>query len=675
MAPSGVQNGRTAPPPAWMTRLLFVVPAVSTAGGLPRSSFLTGRRVAAGGGAGRHPARSAAMPSSAARLGPKMGGDSSVGAAKASSVVAEAGAQLPSSAIVWGSVPAGLRGTLLRMVPANPEHLADHPPLHPEDGDGHVVALSFYSASDVPDDAAADDGDDAVTTSEDEPSDPGVLDGTRVFARNRFVRTSAFNKEAKQRRRRYRSRLATPATGGWTANLLSVTAKRSAAEQVVAHAKTVLAFADRGLPYMIDGGTLVTRGPAVLGGSLSDDSEDLPVGNCLLARAVPLPMGGVALLTGRRSTADSLRWGYCVSYDEAFKPVVRSRAFPLTTRLPVRSFGATEEWFVIPQSPSGVRGNAVATAVAGRCDGDVVTWAKAAAANKSAGGGADSAATSTTAVTFTFVPRGQPADVKARVIPVTDGAGAVLEVANAFAATTDDGTAVVVVDAVAINPPSREGGYTLLELTNHIGQRWSADADMDPWQATLTRYVFDVAADALLSVTPLTAAGVTVYTPIVARKQSTRPHSAVYVNGWDTVTKRAVLLRVDTGAVPVDATPEESGTAAPPPVTTWTAEASDVRVGSPVLTDDGQWVLAPLGGGRVGIWSAADSGNSSLELQCVLDAGAYGFSDGGVSGTWTDRVWTAEECATRKKTAYEIFAAKGWNAVDSSFSGLGLNQI
>lgn len=678
MAPSGVQSGRTAPPPAWLTRLLFVAPALSAAGGLPRASFLTGRRALTGGGVGRHLARPAAVTAPADPLRPMMAGNSSGGLTEAG-VVAEAGAQLPSSAVVWGSVPAGLRGTLLRMVPANPEHLADHPPLHPEDGDGHVVALSFYSASDVPDDAAADDDDDddddAEATSEDEPGVSGVSVGTRVFARNRFVRTSAFNKEAKQRRRRYRSRLATPATGGWTANLLSVTAKRSAAEQVVAHAKTVLAYADRGLPYMIDGGTLVTRGPAVLGGSLSDDSEDLPVGNCLLARAVPLSTGGVALLTGRRSTADSLRWGYCVAYDEAFKPVVRSRAFPLTTRLPVRSFGATEEWFVIPQSPSGVRGNAVATAVAGRCDGDVVTWANAAAVNKNVGGAADTAAASTPAVTFTFVPRGQPADVKARVIPLTDGAGAVLEVANAFAATTDDGTAVVVVDAVAISPPSRVGGYTLLELTNHLGQRRSADTDTDPWQATLTRYVFNVATDTVLSVTPLTTAGVTVYTPIVARNASTRPHPAVYTNGWDTATQRAVLLRVDTRAVSVGATPEAEGTAAPPPVATWTAEASDVRVGSPVLTDDGQWVLAPLGGGRVGVWSAAVSGSGSLELQCILDAGAYGFSDGGVSGTWTDRVWTSEECATRKKTAYEIFAAKGWNAVDSSFSGLGLNQI
>lgn len=85
--------------------------------------------------------------------------------------------------------------------------------------------------------------------------------------------------------------------------------------------------------------------------------------------------------------------------------------------------------------------------------------------------------------------------------------------------------------------------------------------------------------------------------------------------------------------------------------------------------------LAPLGGGRLGVWSAAVDDSGNLELQCILDAAAYGLGDGGVSGTWTDRVWTAEECATRKQTAYEIFQNKGWNAVDSSFSGLGLNQI
>lgn len=677
MAPSGVQSGQLT----WPTmQLLFVAPAASAAVGLPRPAFLTGCRAVAHSGAGSRLARPAAVAfSETLRPGPTMASSSPLPSASggdplaAAGVVTEAGAQLPPSAVVYGSVPVGLRGTLLRMVPANPEHLAAHPPLHPEDGDGHVVALSFYSPADVPDGAGAED--DAPAASLAEPAVSDLSDGTRVFARNRFVRTSAFNKESKQGRRRYRSRLATPATGGWTANLLSVTAKRSAAQQVAAHAKTVLAFADRGLPYMIDGGTLVTRGPAVLAGSLSDDSEDLPVGNCLLARAVPLPStGGVALLTGRRSTADSLRGGYCVAYDESFKPVVRSRAFGLTTRLPVRSFGVTDDWFIIPQSPSGVRGNAVATAVAGRCDGDVVTWADAAAAKQSGAAG-DAAAASTAAVTITFVPRGKPADVKARVIPLTDGAGAVVEVANAFAAATDDGMAVVVVDAVAITPPSRVGGYTLLELTDHLGQRRFADADTDPWQATLTRYVFDVAADTLLSVTPLTTAGVAVYTPIVARDASTRPHSAVYANGWDSAAQRAVLLRVDTGAVPVAGVPDASGTAAPVPVAAWTADAPDVRVGSPVLSDDGQWVLAPLGSGRLGVWSAAVSGSDNLELQCILDAGAYGLGDGGVSGAWTERVWTAEECATRKKTAYEIFAAKGWNAVDSSFSGLGLNQI
>lgn len=603
--------------------------------------------------------------------------------------MAEAGGPLPRSAVVWGALPVGLRGTLLRMVPANPEHLAAHPPSHPEDGDGHVVAVSFYAPSDAPDAAVAagEDGDGGTPAAagvegDEEPAvPPASEDGVRVFARNRFVRTAAFNKESKQRRRRYRSRLATPATGGWTANLLAVTAKRSAATSVAAHARTVLAYADRGLPYTIDGGTLVTRGPAVLGGSLSDDAEDLPVGNCLLGRAVPLPStGGVALLTGRRGTGDALRGGYAVVYDEAFKPVVRSRAFRLVTRLPVRSFGVTPDWFVVPQTRSGVRGNAVASAVAGRCDGEVVTWADsdatavaAAAAAKDSGGGAGD----TAAVSFTFVPRGAPADVGARVIPLTDGAGAVVEVANAFAATADDGTPVVVVDAVAITPPPRASGYTLLELTDHLGQRRPVGGEgAAPWAATLTRYVFDVAADALRTTTPLTAAGVAVYTPAVARDASTRPHPAVYANGWDAAAQRAVLLRVDTAAVGVAAAPDAAGAAAPlPPVAAWTADAPDVRVGSPVLTDDGEWVLAPLGGGRLGVWSAAVDDSGNLELQCILDAAAYGLGDGGVSGTWTDRVWTAEECATRKQTAYEIFQNKGWNAVDSSFSGLGLNQI
>ena len=95
--------------------------------------------------------------------------------------------------------------------------------------------------------------------------------------------------------------------------------------------------------------------------------------------AVAAAVVGVALLTGRRGSADTLRGGYCVAYDDAFKPEVRSRAFRLTTRLPLRSFGVTDDWFVIPQSSSGARGNSVATAMAGRCDGDVVTWADAAA--------------------------------------------------------------------------------------------------------------------------------------------------------------------------------------------------------------------------------------------------------------------------------------------------------
>jgi len=585
----------------------------------------------------------------------------------ATAVVAETNAQLPTADVIAGTLPSGLRGTLLRMVPANPEHLSEHPPLHPEDGDGHVVAISFYTADDVPDDVADDDDMAGAAPAADDNVSAGT-DGTRVFARNRFVRTAAFNKESKQRRRRYRSRLATPATGGWAANLLSVTAKRSASEYVASHAKTVLAYADRGLPYMIDGGTLVTRGPAVLAGSLSDDTEDLPVGNCVLGRSVYLPgTGGVALLTGRRGSADTLRGGYCVAYDDAFKPEVRSRAFRLTTRLPLRSFGVTDDWFVIPQSSSGARGNSVATAMAGRCDGDVVTWADAAAPAK---GGVDA---SGSVVAFSFVPRGKPDEVTARVIPLTDGAGAVLDVANAYADTTSDGRAVVVVDGVAIRPPQVEGGHTLLELMDHLGQRW-ADGDA-PWPAVLMRYVFDVADDAVLSATPLTDDATTLYTPVVARDASTCRHPAVYANGWDATAQRAVLVRVDTDSLPPLQVDPPAAVTAAAAAATWVAADPAVRVGSPVLTDDGRWVLAPMGGGRLGVWSTEPAAGDRLELVCVLDAGAYGLGDGGVGGAWTGRVWTAEQCATRKKTAYEIFQSKGWNSVDSSFSGLGLNQL
>lgn len=147
-----------------------------------------------------------------------------------------------------------LSTTIYHNIPSTPEHLCDdaaaagdHSPLaHPCDGDGYILAVSF--------------GEDVATQS---------------WVRGRFVRTKAFFVESRQRRRIFRGLYGTAGVVGVDA---PVKPKASAAKGVCVYTTNnkqprVMAFGLRGLPMSLNIDNLVSRGPSTLAGVLTEAAE------------------------------------------------------------------------------------------------------------------------------------------------------------------------------------------------------------------------------------------------------------------------------------------------------------------------------------------------------------------------------------------------------------------
>jgi len=156
-------------------------------------------------------------------------------------------------AIVAGTLPAGLVGTLLRNGPGkahvDPTNVApDAQPILPFDGDGMVQKFVF----------------------------PG--DG-RVLYSNAFVRTDGYEAEKAAGRVLYRGVFGTQKPPGvrvptpWgpvdTANAGDLSVKPIANTNVIAHGGKVLALWENAAPVAVDAGSLATVGPDSLGGLLS----------------------------------------------------------------------------------------------------------------------------------------------------------------------------------------------------------------------------------------------------------------------------------------------------------------------------------------------------------------------------------------------------------------------
>ena len=127
-------------------------------------------------------------------------------------------------------------------------------------------------------------------------------DGTCWF-RNRFVQTRGYLREKAAGRQLYRGTFATPKPGGWLANLFEVQQKNLANTNVIYFAKRLLALYEGGLPHALTPDDLRTEGEVRLGGVLAERGETFtahphvdPVrGNRLVGFSSRMRFGGMSL--------------------------------------------------------------------------------------------------------------------------------------------------------------------------------------------------------------------------------------------------------------------------------------------------------------------------------------------------------------------------------------------
>jgi all-trans-8'-apo-beta-carotenal 15,15'-oxygenase len=209
---------------------------------------------------------------------------------------------------IEGMVPDDLTGTLYRIGPARHD-------VHGErngswfEGDGMVHALSFASG--------------------------------RVSYRNRFVQTRKMANEAAAGRRLYGG-LGSPSPVGGLRRLrqLKSVAGNPANTHVVAHAGTLFALCEGGLPYRLDPVTLATTGP--------DDLGVIPDGETFTAHAKQDPVTGELWNIGFRRSP-TVRVSLYRRDPVGRTRVVTRRPMPLNTT--VHDFALTPTKAVIVASP------------------------------------------------------------------------------------------------------------------------------------------------------------------------------------------------------------------------------------------------------------------------------------------------------------------------------------
>ncbi|KAJ8901709.1 hypothetical protein NDN08_003915 [Rhodosorus marinus] len=204
---------------------------------------------------------------------------------------------------VYGRVPEDLNGTLFRVMPGKVDSHGDALKSY-YDGDGMVVGISF--------------GEDAV------------------FVRHRCIRTKAYDREKRRKKRLYRGLYGSVLPGGNLANF-AVKIKQTANRFGVNYGGRLLALNDWGLPYSVDPASLLTRGNTNLRTELDDGDKMIPSSrickdNLILASKSFTPFGMSVRFT-------EFKGDY---------RLVGSQSAALTSFL-TQDFAVTEKYFVIVQ--------------------------------------------------------------------------------------------------------------------------------------------------------------------------------------------------------------------------------------------------------------------------------------------------------------------------------------
>jgi len=204
---------------------------------------------------------------------------------------------------VYGRVPEDLSGSLFRVMPGKIDSQGDMLKSY-YDGDGMVLGISF--------------GEDAV------------------FVRHRYIRTKAYDREKKRKKRLYRGLYGSVLSGGNLANF-AVKIKQAANRFGVNYGGRLLALNDWGLPYSVDPASLLTRGNTNLRTELDDGDKMIPSSriykdNIILASKSFTPFGMSVRFT---------------EFKEDYR-LVGSQSTALSSFL-TQDFAVTEKYFVIVQ--------------------------------------------------------------------------------------------------------------------------------------------------------------------------------------------------------------------------------------------------------------------------------------------------------------------------------------
>ena len=136
---------------------------------------------------------------------------------------------------IEGEIPAALRGTLFRNIPAMLD-VNGQEVHHPFDADGMICRITF-------------------------------ADGQAHF-KNRYVRTPGYCEEQEQGKITYRGVFGTEKSGGWTANAFDLRLKNVANTNVYYWGGKLMALWEASHPFSLNPGTLETEGPELLDGAL-----------------------------------------------------------------------------------------------------------------------------------------------------------------------------------------------------------------------------------------------------------------------------------------------------------------------------------------------------------------------------------------------------------------------
>eukprot|EP00190_Bangiopsis_sp_CCMP1999_P004744 CAMPEP_0198729112 /NCGR_PEP_ID=MMETSP1475-20131203/14885_1 /TAXON_ID= ORGANISM="Unidentified sp., Strain CCMP1999" /NCGR_SAMPLE_ID=MMETSP1475 /ASSEMBLY_ACC=CAM_ASM_001111 /LENGTH=561 /DNA_ID=CAMNT_0044491681 /DNA_START=79 /DNA_END=1761 /DNA_ORIENTATION=+ len=481
---------------------------------------------------------------------------------------------------IEGSLPEDLKGTLFRVMPGRSD--AQGVPLDNYfDGDGMVVAVSF--------------------------------DGKKVFVRNRFIKTKAFEREKRAKKMLYRGMYGSKVPGGALANF-AVKVKQAANRFAVYHGRRLLCLHDWGTPYSVDPTSLLTRGRTNVRTEILNSEKMIPsarfdasTGNVVLATKSFLPVG---MELSFKEYNDDYR------VQRKRKEIVRASGL-------VQDFGLTKSSYILFQAPYSFDSTSHLFGVKSRYQ--------------------DALSKSGTNAEILVIPRDDGRKVeKFRTESVYVG-----RIANSYDCENGD----IVIDAVQHDALFLGDGL----MAKNYGERVP--------RSSLVRYV--LRQDGTTQEVELLHNQVDY--PTTSPTVQSQRHTYIYAVAaeMEEVSPPRGIAKIDCDTKSVEKwIPESASSFCSAPV--FVPRRSD---SSSQAEDDGYIVTMLYDGAdnasKVAVLDAQQLTKGPLCLINLQRPYPHGLTS-----TWTSDTFSM--AAAQKTNSFEIFKNKGWNQVDSGFSLMGL---